>query len=534
MHYSFPDCNIKCLLDTDNNFKALYFSTANMRKAMSAWPEIANIDGTYSLFNQKFTLFLIQVLSGTGRSEIVGAAIVGTEDSETLKFIAETFKEENLEACTRMKCIMSDKDMKERGAFKKVFGDGLTTYLCMFHVVNAFDRKLTALKLGKESKLRCNKLFKNAMYSSSEDQYNECYEALKQEAPEKEVKYFEKNWHPIKKEWTHYNMTEGNFGIQTNNALESTNKQIKTLCEKNSTLCRFADSFFAYIQSQNQETDLRRAHEGLRRKTVIATSETEILPYSSHVTSYAFKKIEAQFELRDRVRLLDINTESGVCKTDWHGHMSYECTITSCTCVFKTSVLLPCRHIFAVRKHFGAPVFDANLCSVRWNIMYDHSNMRTNEVEVNIDIDSSVDNFDDTNKPSSSSSSGHPITVQTPRRKPKTVRERRKEAKIYTDQLADALSLWTGPMYEEGINVIKKLASDSNQRHHQGPVSPLAEECDADALVAEVEDVHLSEAGNPIQALEVINMPTPLKMRGRPRGAFATTTGFFRRSSRQN
>lgn len=88
INYFFPGCNVKCLTETDGNYKALYYSTPTMRKTLSAWPEIVRIDGTYSLFNHKFTLFLLQVLCGTGRSEIVGSAIIATEDSATSTFVA--------------------------------------------------------------------------------------------------------------------------------------------------------------------------------------------------------------------------------------------------------------------------------------------------------------------------------------------------------------------------------------------------------------------------------------------------------------
>ena len=47
-----------------------------------------------------------------------------------------------------------------------------------------------------------------------------------------------------------------------------------------------------------------------------------------------------------------------------------------CGCIFHRSMLLPCRHIFAVRRKLGKPLYDPVLCDNRWTCAYYQSTQR--------------------------------------------------------------------------------------------------------------------------------------------------------------
>ncbi|CAG5090795.1 Protein of unknown function [Cotesia congregata] len=110
-------CSTKIKVTDDGNFQALFFTNTAMQNSMKNWPEMLFIDGTYKLFNLGFTLYLIMIQTGSGRGEIVGAAILASETSDVMKWVAETFKEFNREASAQTKTIMTDKDLTERSAF---------------------------------------------------------------------------------------------------------------------------------------------------------------------------------------------------------------------------------------------------------------------------------------------------------------------------------------------------------------------------------------------------------------------------------
>ena len=47
-----------------------------------------------------------------------------------------------------------------------------------------------------------------------------------------------------------------------------------------------------------------------------------------------------------------------------------------CECMFRKSMLLPCRHMFALRSKLGRPLYDSDLCDKRWTSTYYRSTQR--------------------------------------------------------------------------------------------------------------------------------------------------------------
>ena len=108
--------------------------------------------------------------------------------------------------------------------------------------------------------------------------------------------------------------------------------------------------------------------------------------YSKHLTSFIFVYLSNQLKLVD-----DIVTEQTDDKRVYITNTCHKTTANSCDCIFHTAMGLPCKHIFAVRKLQEIPLFDANLCDIRWTKKYFHSSYkyyyeeRNNQKEVQID-----------------------------------------------------------------------------------------------------------------------------------------------------
>ena len=45
-------------------------------------------------------------------------------------------------------------------------------------------------------------------------------------------------------------------------------------------------------------------------------------------------------------------------------------TVSDCDCTFRRSMMLPCRHIFAVRSSLNEPLFYPELCNIPWTSAY--------------------------------------------------------------------------------------------------------------------------------------------------------------------
>ena len=106
--------------------------------------------------------------------------------------------------------------------------------------------------------------------------------------------------------------------------------------------------------------------------TVYKQNTPEYL-YMQLLTPYALGYVVKQLSLIDRVKILDksgdvyeINTTEGIVKA----------TATDCSCGFRKSMLLPCRHIFAVRSSSRVDLYSPELCATRWTLAYYQSNHR--------------------------------------------------------------------------------------------------------------------------------------------------------------
>lgn len=51
-------------------------------------------------------------------------------------------------------------------------------------------------------------------------------------------------------------------------------------------------------------------------------------------------------------------------------------SIMDCDCLFRKSMMLPCRHIFALRKKLQQNIYDEALCNIRWTSKYYHETQR--------------------------------------------------------------------------------------------------------------------------------------------------------------
>lgn len=163
-------------------------------------------------------------MSSTGRAEIVGVAFIAWEDQHTLTWIATMFKKHHGDSCSRIKSMMTDKDLTERNTFKMVFPE-VVFYLCIFHNLKTFQKNVQKFKLKKEVETRCLEILEKLVKSQRKEQYKEMYaQLISPETPDCVTEYFNINWHGNAEKWTAHSMKYGYYGLLTNNAIEATNR----------------------------------------------------------------------------------------------------------------------------------------------------------------------------------------------------------------------------------------------------------------------------------------------------------------------
>lgn len=132
-------------MEEDGEFRGLQFQSKEMKMLAAAYPEFMCIDATYKLLDIRAPVYIFLVEDSNGGSDIICITLLMYEDSNSLKWMCETFKSNN-QQWSNIKTIMTDKDIKERFVLKECFPEA-TLLICKFHVLKTFQRQITS-KLG--------------------------------------------------------------------------------------------------------------------------------------------------------------------------------------------------------------------------------------------------------------------------------------------------------------------------------------------------------------------------------------------------
>ena len=111
----------------------------------------------------------------------------------------------------------------------------------------------------------------------------------------------------------------------------------------------------------------------------------------------------------------------------------------TCTCLFFSSMRLPCRHIFATRQATGESMYDKSLCDIRWTNDFFKKNQRIFSKSFTIDEE--------------------PVTIQVIRKKHKILNKAQKfrESSTITIKLAQLASDVGSAEYSRQMEVLKSL-----------------------------------------------------------------------------
>ena len=79
------------------------------------------------------------------------------------------------------------------------------------------------------------------------------------------LKYFDDQWHPIRKQWTMgMKYSTENFFNNTNNRLETLNAKLKSVISRYSSLETFVDKFFLILRVLRSEQDYQASLSTLK------------------------------------------------------------------------------------------------------------------------------------------------------------------------------------------------------------------------------------------------------------------------------
>ena len=139
-----------------------YLFRTTLWRSHAACPELIMVDATYKLNELRMPHYLILIVDGNGKSEIVGLYLTSLETREAISEMVRWFKIHN-SPWKSTRVILTDKDFAEKAEL-----------LCFFHTLQSFRRVITFEKMGlclcKSSHVL--ELCQNLAYSKSEADYN--------------------------------------------------------------------------------------------------------------------------------------------------------------------------------------------------------------------------------------------------------------------------------------------------------------------------------------------------------------------------
>ena len=375
--YSFSShagASVEVYTDHERNFKGIFFQDQQMRECFKAYPELLCIDATYKLLELGIPVYLMLVEDSNGQSEIVAVCLLVSEDRDSLCWMFEAFKKLNPE-WDHVRVAMADKDIGERDVIKEQLSNA-RVLICLFHTLRSLKREISCEKMGISSgqRLHCLELVQKMAYAISEAEYLDIYSEFENSAPRTVKSYFDENWRDIRDEWVlGLKCSSGNFLNSTNNRLESINGKLKQVVNRHSSLEEFLEKFFIILTALRTERDHKAALIFQKVKVSPYRDDSPQCMYSRLLTSYAATFVHKQLELASKVSSFSDQNGSYVVNTS---EGQKKVTESSCECMFFSSMLLPCRHIFALRSKLALSLYDPDLCNVRWTTSYYRSTHR--------------------------------------------------------------------------------------------------------------------------------------------------------------
>ena len=337
--------NNRISIDGKNNFKfiydqntrdrilMLYYRNDNMKAMYAKYSEIVFIDGTYSINDHKYPLYLAVVKDCNGNSQIVAWALVAYERLQLLDMFFQEFFANQTNIKT--KTVVTDKDLTEWNAithYDSTHCPDACIFLCKFHCQQIFKRSI-------KNKLLLpilDKLFN----CTTEAQMNEALEELNNATTNQDEQYLHDNWvknEDTKKMWIKY-LRKGTVTLDsdTNNNVETLNKQLKKFIKKTATMAQCITGIFALIDFLNKKYALNSYTQ--RNKVIIDRSKNADAFHSlSHqlLTPYAATIVKNNYEVSKnnhyKVTLQEDNKATLISSNGTYTVINYRSN-TSCSC----------------------------------------------------------------------------------------------------------------------------------------------------------------------------------------------------------
>lgn len=127
------------------------------------------------------------------------------------------------------------------------------------------------------------------------------------------------------------------------------------------------DQFFAVLFCLRNERDHITLMAMVKKRVTTLPHNSTEEQFSKLLSPYVFHFVEKQLALRKKVQIVEEDDVRCIVSSS-AGYLNV--TDESCKCAFKSSVHLPCQHMFAVREKMKLLIFSSIGVAQRWKLVY--------------------------------------------------------------------------------------------------------------------------------------------------------------------
>ena len=183
--------------------------------------------------------------------------------------------------------------------------------------------------------------------------------------------YFNNNWHCIREKWVlAFRSDLPTLYNNTNNRVETANSKLKQFIKKNSKMSDCIQGLLSYLNFKSKQ----KIHKDYINRTktikqVIGSTDEVIQSIYKTCTSYSASIVSKSYRtsLVSDCKYRQVDGEIQVFSTqDTYIVSKFESVAPTCTCLSSTNMLLPCKHIFFLRRIQNKEIFNPEMIPERW------------------------------------------------------------------------------------------------------------------------------------------------------------------------
>jgi hypothetical protein len=421
--------------------KIIFWQSGKMRRDFEKFGSILFIDGTYNLTNRKYVLYPFHVIDEHKNSRLVGWALVSCEKQYILEEMLSLFKDANPTANELLRYVIIDKNFTEMAALNKIF-PAAKIIICQFHAMKAVGEHIRRIPLSSEKqylKKMLETLFGKMLHSPTEHLYMDAWAKVIQSAEDNEElreiqTYLEVNWHDSREHWaSHALLHENLIESFTNNRSEGFNKHLKRILKKQRRVPDVILAMFSIEEEQgaksNQETfeNTNKTYQPVGSFNDPCLQELLELGQKLISKKKVMRDLELQYELSKYIEVSTLSIKEN----------QTVCPLIKGECAFFKQHSLPCKHLFALRKHNKEKMIEPAMIPGRWS------------------METASDQAHNSNK----LEHGKSVTIKKFAKGSTTLVSQYNTAKVLTDEIAEMISSCSAQEFKiklEQLQIIKE------------------------------------------------------------------------------